>query len=362
MRPVYLAALFLLACSSSEKTNGGTSPPTATGIATRVVANGLDHVWEILWAPDNSLWITERDGRISRIDPASGNKTLLLSVPDVVATGEGGLLGMVLHPGFTSNGLVYLVYNYTGTAGYSEKLVRYTYSNGSLNNPVVLLDGIKAAGIHNGSRLLIHDNKIYMSTGDAADQSLPQQLSALNGKILRMNLDGSVPSDNPFPGNRVWTFGHRNAQGLVMVGNTMFSSEHGASTDDEINIIEKGRNYGWPNVEGFCNESSEQSFCSANNVKEPLKSWTPTVAFCGMDYYNSDHIPQWKNSLLVTTLKNRRIYMMKLNEAKDQIASVEEYFTNDFGRLRDVCVAPNGKVYIGTSNGGGDQIIEVASK
>jgi aldose sugar dehydrogenase len=175
-----------------------------------------------------------------------------------------------------------------------------------------------------------------------------------------MNLDGSVPADNPIPGSPVWSWGHRNAQGLVFVGNTLFSSEHGATTDDEINIIEKGRNYGWPEVEGFCDEADERSFCNGNNIKEPLKAWTPTVAFAGMDYYNADNIPEWKNCLLVTTLKNRRLYVMKLNEARDKIENVSEYFKDYFGRLRDVCVAPDGKVYIGTTNGGGDQIIEIS--
>jgi PQQ-dependent dehydrogenase (s-GDH family) len=362
MRCVYLLLASFLSCSPAEKTNE--SGKTSNGdITTRVIADDLTHVWEIIWGPDNFLWITERDGRISRIDPANGSKKVLLTVPDVESRGEGGLLGMVLDPSFSRNGYLYIAYNYNAAAGYREKLVRYTYNNnGTLADPFILVDGIEAAGIHNGSRLVIHDGKLFMSTGDASNQSLPQNRSSLNGKILRMNLDGSVPADNPIPGSPVWSWGHRNAQGLVFVGNTLFSSEHGATTDDEINIIEKGRNYGWPEVEGFCDEADERSFCNGNNIKEPLKAWTPTVAFAGMDYYNADNIPEWKNCLLVTTLKNRRLYVMKLNEARDQIENVSEYFKDYFGRLRDVCVAPDGKVYIGTTNGGGDQIIEISGK
>ena len=115
------------------------------------------------------------------------------------------------------------------------------------------------------------------------------------------------------PGNPYWSFGHRNPQGLVFANNILYSSEHGPDTDDEINIIEKGRNYGWPTVQGFCNECGEQSFCTANNVKEPIKAWTPTAAVSGMDYYNNNLIPQWKNSLLVVALKNARLYQLKLD-------------------------------------------------
>ena len=142
----------------------------------------------------------------------------------------------------------------------------------------------------------------------------------------------------------------------------MYSSEHGPNNDDEINIIEKGRNYGWPAVEGFCNTASEQSFCTANNVKQPLKAWTPTAAVCGLDYYNNAAIPQWKNSLLLVSLKNARLYQLKLDPSFTTIISTNEYFTNDYGRMRDLCISPAGRVYICTSNGNDDKIIRISSK
>jgi glucose/arabinose dehydrogenase len=222
-----------------------------------------------------------------------------------------------------------------------------------------LIENIDAAGIHNGSRLLIVNEKLFITTGDASNRATAQNIPTLNGKVLRLNLDGSIPADNPMPNNPVWSWGHRNAQGLVLVDNQLFSSEHGQSTDDEINIIEKGRNYGWPNVEGFCDKEGEKDFCTANNVKEPLKTWTPTAAVCGMDYYNAAALPQWKNSLLVTTLKNSRLYQLQLNEAKTAIVNTKELYNNKYGRMRDVCVAPDGKVYISTSNGNDDKIIVV---
>ncbi len=155
--------------------------------------------------------------------------------------------------------------------------------------------------------------------------------------------------------------GHRNPQGLVFAKNKLYESEHGPSNDDEVNIIQKGRNYGWPNVEGFCNERDERSFCTANNVAEPMYAWTPTLAICGIDYYNSNSISKWKNSLLMTTLKESTLYQLQLNEAGDKIISVKEFFKSKYGRLRDVCVAPDGTVYVSTSNGSNDRIIKITA-
>jgi glucose/arabinose dehydrogenase len=191
---------------------------------------------------------------------------------------------------------------------------------------------------------------------------LPQNTSSLNGKVLRVNLDGTIPNDNPF-GNAVWTVGHRNAQGMVFALGKLYSSEHGETTNDEINIIERARNYGWPFVEGFCDLPDEQTFCSANNVKEPIIAWTPTIAPSGMDFYDHNLISQWKRSLLVTTLKNRRLMEIKLNESGTAVENVHEWFVSEFGRLRDVAISPDGKVYLCTDNGNNqDMIIEVTPK
>ncbi|HVG41413.1 MAG TPA: PQQ-dependent sugar dehydrogenase, partial [Chitinophagaceae bacterium] len=322
----------------------------------------LSFPWEILWGSDNFIWITERGGRISRINPSTGNLVPVYTIPDVQSNGEGGLLGMAVHPNFSTNPFVYVVYNYNAGGTYKEKVVRFTFNGNTLTNALTLIDNIDAASIHNGSRLFIWEGKLFISTGDAANQPVAQNTIALNGKILRINLDGTIPADNPTPTNAVWSWGHRNPQGLVMVGNKLFSSEHGPDRDDEINIIEKGRNFGWPAVTGFCDQNDEKDFCTASNVKEPLKAWTPTAALSGMDYYASDYMPQLKNSLLVTALKNSRLYVLKLNAAQTQITETTEYFTNAYGRLRDVCLSPEGKIYICTSNGGNDKIIEISKE
>ncbi|MEI9808012.1 MAG: PQQ-dependent sugar dehydrogenase [Bacteroidota bacterium] len=362
----WLLAIALVAALHCKKSNNNNiEPPGSVELKDSVIASNLNFPWEILWGPDNTIWMTERSGKISRLDPVTGTVTPLLTIAEVVSNGEGGLLGMALHPKFSTSPHVFVVYDYMNSGNYREKVVRYTYASGSLSSPLTIIDNIAASTIHNGSRLVITpvpDLKLFISTGDASNQSLPQNTSSVNGKILRLNLDGTIPGDNPVAGNPYWSYGHRNPQGLVFVNNTLYSSEHGNTSDDEINIIGKGKNYGWPNVEGFCDGSGEQSFCVANGVVEPLRNWTPTAAVSGLDYYSSNLIPQWTNSLLVVALKNARLYQMKLNDGFSGITQTNEYFTSKYGRMRDICVSPDGKVYICTSNGGNDKIIEVRPK
>lgn len=357
--------LFLLLFAFSQcKKNDSPSTPADVVIKDSAIVQNLNFPWEILWGPDNFIWMTERGGKISRVNPSTGAVIPVFTIAEVVSTGEGGLLGMALHPDFSTNPFVFVSYNYNNGGNYREKVVRFTYSGSTLSNPVTIIDNIAAASIHNGSRLLITDDlKLFITTGDASNQANPQNTSSRNGKILRLNLDGSIPNDNPVPGNPYWTFGHRNPQGLVFANNILYSSEHGPNSDDEINIIEKGKNYGWPDVKGFCNESSEQTFCSTNDVREPISAWTPTIATCGLDYYNHNLIPQWKNSLLLVTLKQARLYQLKLDDSKKVISTTTEYFAGKYGRMRDLCISPEGKVYICTSNGGNnDKIIEVGKQ
>jgi glucose/arabinose dehydrogenase len=309
--------------------------------------------------------MTERGGKISRIDPVTGNTTFSFTIDEVETNNEGGMLGMALHPDFQHNGFLYVVYDYKKGNRYVEKLVRYTYARNTLSDPFVLIDGITANSNHDGSRVWITHEinpKIFMTTGDALDQSLPQNINTLNGKILRLNADGSIPLDNPFPNNPVWSFGHRNPQGLVMVKNILYESEHGPDIEDEVNIIEKGRNYGWPDVKGPC-DGSETSFCNMHNVKEPIwSSGGSTLAVCGLDYYNNELISQWKNSLLMMTLKNSSIRQLKLSADGRSIIETQTFFKDRWGRLRDLCISPSGKVYVCTSNGGNNDVLVEISK
>jgi len=350
------AALFCLANSKKEKIS------EELDIDHEILLENLHQPWEIIWGPDNQIWMSERGGLISRVNPFTKKKVDILKIGEVIPRGEGGLLGMALHPEFNTSPFVFVAYNYNSRHGYREKIVRFRFDGRTLVEPVMLLSEIDAAGIHNGCRLTIsRDKKLFISTGDAANTSLPQNTRNLNGKILRINLDGSIPADNPKPGNAIWSYGHRNPQGLVFVHNKLFSSEHGPNSDDEINIIEKDRNYGWPRVKGTC-EGAERSFCTANDIMEPIKSWTPTIAVCGMDYYDSKAIPGWKNSLLLTTLKQSQLLQLKLNEDQSRILETNIYLDDKYGRLRDVCISNVGVVYVCTGNGNNDKIVMITQK
>jgi aldose sugar dehydrogenase len=323
-----------------------------TEVDTTTLITGLDIPWEIQWGPDNYIWTTERFGRISRIHPETGEQDVILDISSqVYQNGESGLLGMVLHPDFENEPYLYTAYTYNSSGQIFEKIVRFTYQDGELTDEFILLDNIQGNSTHDGCRMIIlPDNTLLITTGDAQNQPAAQNINHLSGKTLRLNLDGSVPDDNPFPGNPVYTFGHRNPQGLFYGPNgIIYSSEHGPSTDDEFNIIEAGQNYGWPNVHGFCDLPAEQDFCDANDVVEPLQAWTPTVATSDIVYYNHDAIPEWKDHILMTTLKNKRIYDLELDGSGTLVVSQQQFFTNWWGRLRDILVGPDGEIYLATS-------------
>lgn len=342
-----------------------------TEVDTSTVASHLDTPWEILWGPDDHIWFTERYGRISRLNPETGEINELITISGVHEQNESGLLGMVLHPDFANHPYVYVVYNYLDSPYIKERLVRYTYVNGTLESPVTLIEDIEGNTNHDGSRLVIDQNlKLFMTTGDAAYSPNAQDMGSLSGKMLRMNLDGSIPEDNPIEGSYLWSWGHRNAQGLVLApSGILYSSEHGPDNSDELNIIEKGRNYGWPTVEGFCDEAGETQFCTDSMVAEPLTEWSPTLATAGLDYYDHEAIPEWRNSLLLVTLKEREMLVLGLSPDGRSIEKEEVYFKFWFGRLRDICVSPQGKIFLAVSNRDGrgapesfdDRIVEIVS-
>lgn len=343
-------------CSSGQST-----------IATRIVKDSLFIPWEIIWGPDNNIWLDQKNGYICRLNPTTSVLDTLYHETSCAVLNEGGMLGMALHPQFTTQPYVYVVYNYYQGTVYRERVVRYTYNGtNALGSPFILLDGVNASSNHNGSRLLIVGDKLFYTSGDVLNGSNAQNLAVPNGKIHRMNPDGTIPSDNPIAGSTIWSWGHRNAQGLVYANGILYSSEHGNTTDDEVNIIKKGRNYGWPTVEGFCDKPSETQFCTDSNVVQPLWAWTPTIAPCGIDYYTQPMFPAFQGKLLMTSLKDTHLYEFTLNTTKDSITASSIISAASFGRLRDICISPSGRIYLSTSNSGSsgtgakiDRIVEL---
>ncbi len=324
----------------------------STAVTIDTVMKGLDVPWQLIYGPDDHLWITERKGIVSRIDPVLKTKTVILDLTDTVrAVAESGMLGMALHPDFAATPQVFLVYDYQAGTDVKVRLVRFDYTEGLLKNEVVLIDGLVGGNAHNGSRLLfLPDKTLLMTTGDGDVAGVPQNKDVLNGKVLRLNTDGSIPADNPFPGKYVYTFGHRNAQGMCYgPDGKIYISEHGTTTDDEFQKLESGRNYGWPNVQGYCDLPAESTFCAANNVKEPIVDWTPTIAPAGMIFYTNNNFPELDNSFLLTTLKTKKLVAIKLNAAGTASVSQASYLENMFGRLRDVCYGKKGEIYLATN-------------
>ena len=321
------------------------------------VATGLQVPWEVYWGPDDHLWVTERRGRVLRIDPTNGNTVTVLNHQTAVAHdgGEYGMLGMALHPDFLNTSLVYVVYCYEDGFSIEERLVSFRFDGNGLIDETILLDEIPGGGIHDGSRLLITtDNKILMTTGDRGSSDLSQNMNSLNGKILRLNLDGSIPDDNPIADSYIYSYGHRNPQGLAYGPNgQIYSSEHGAQQSDEFNIIEVNRNYGWPNVQGACNTGTEINFCNANNVREPLAEYSPCVAVNGIAYYDHPAIPEWEGKMLMAVLggfvQDPRLSVLTFNEDGTEVTDQDEYLDN-LGRIRDVAINPHtGAVYVATN-------------
>jgi glucose/arabinose dehydrogenase len=345
-----VAAASLLDCDSA--TAGNPRTPNVD-LTTEVVTTGLDTVWELAWGPDSFIWVTERGGRISRVDPQSGTRSTVGQV-DVAEIGEGGLMGLTFHPDFSSQPWVYVAHTLVSDGSTQNRVIRMRYNGTSLAAPEVILPGIAGSSIHNGSRLAIGpDRFLYVTTGDASDASIAQNRESFAGKILRLTLEGQAAPGNPF-GTRIYSYGHRNPQGMVFATDgTLYITEHGPSDNDEVNRIEAGKNYGWPNVHGRCDGDigpAELSFCSANAVAEPLATWTPTIAPAGVGYYDHTLIPGFRRSLIFATLKDATLYRLQLSSDGRTVESTETLFDGEFGRLRAVLVAPDGSIYIGTSN------------
>jgi PQQ-dependent dehydrogenase (s-GDH family) len=359
---------------------------------------------DLFYGPDGNIWYTERfAGTVSYVNPITGIKKTVLTLESqmVQVGGQDGLMGLALHPQFLlGKPYVYISYTYQSLSNTVRKtrIQRYTYNllTDTLESPITILQDIPGSNDHNSARIAIGpDLKLYYSVGDmGAGQydninrpNNAQNTNIYEGKILRLNTepDGSgswIPSDNPF-GNAVYTFGHRNPQGLVWGNvngtNILYSDEHGPFSDDEINIIEAGRNFGWPNVIGWCDGNyngrttggytiiNEQNNCNTLNVKEPLRSlfpvtnppsggdnmnW-PSVAPSGCDFYGGVAIPGWQNSLLIANLKKGTISRYKLSSNGLSIISDTIHYFRGLGRFRDVVVSPDGlKIYVACDSSG----------
>ena len=313
--------------TTTTTTAGGGGGPVELEVTD--VATNLDTVWSLAFDSDGKLWFTQRGGRLQRVDGPGRN------LPGVQEQGEGGLMGLEID----DDGRFYVMF----TSSSDNRVVRLDDLQA---DPVVLVDGIRKAGIHNGGRLRFGpDGTLYAGTGDAGNTSLPPDDDSTNGKILAIDVDAKRST--------VFSKGHRNPQGLCFAADGRFlSTEHGPDRGDEVNLLERGEDYGWPDSAGT-----------------GIKNYTPTIAPGGCAVYDGDAIPQWKGSLLFTTLKGRDLRRLTFG-ADGSVADEEVLYDDEFGRLRDVAVGPDGAVYLATSNkdtrgnpkSGDDRIVRIAPR
>lgn len=319
-------------------------------IEVSTVAEGLNVPWGMdYW--EGKIVFTEITGAVKQIDLYSGELSTLLVLDNVYQKRTTGLLDIAIQKGKDKNPYVLLNYTSQHDSAIVSSLVRYTHFGDSLGQPKKLLTVSGYTG-HNGARLVIdNEDIVYWATGDVADHTQAQDSTTLNGKILRLDLNGEIPEDNPIKDSYVYAWGFRNMQGLALDNRgNIFTSEHGDAIEDEINLINPLQNYGWPLLEGMHDTPEEQKLAQSKAFQQPMKSWTPVVAPAGLAFYSNENIPSWDNSLLLVTLKSQTFRVLNLNEERDEITGERIYFSDRYGRIRDVLVLGNGEIYLATSN------------
>ena len=366
--PLKLAifASFYFGCSDDSKNGVAPEipPPQATinnDVKADTILTGLSNPWGIVFLPDNRMLITEREGKIRIAQNGTLLNEIVQGVPDVYANGQGGLLDIQLHPAYATNGWIYFCYSKPGTGGGSTTLSRAKLQGNSLVEfkELFVVSPFISSGAHFGSRIAF-DGKgyVFLSTGERGDKSNAQNLGTQNGKVIRLHDDGKVPTDNPFVNTpnakpEIWTYGHRNVQGMVYdkATGTLWTHEHGPQGGDEINIEIKGSNYGWPiTTHGIdYNGSVISEYKEKEGIKSPIHTWVPSIAPCGMALVTTDKYPGWKGSLLVGALAGQHVARVSLSNNK---VTKEEKLLNGVARVRAVTEAPDGFIYVLTESPG----------
>ena len=335
---VVVAALALVAGCSEETPSsaGGASAPDSTAVqvgtvkltVASTVATGIEVPWGLAFLPDKSALVAERDsGKIKRI--ADGQVSEVGEVDDVNASAEGGLLGLAVDPKYPGRPYIYVYYS----GGDDNRIARITYQDNKLSDQQVILEGIPSAAIHNGGRLRFGpDGFLYAGTGDGSDRPNSQDDGSLGGKILRITTDGKAAPGNP--DGRLWiTKGHRNVQGLAFDGSQLYAAEFGQNTWDELNVITPGANYGWPAAEGISH---------LDGMTDPIAQWHTSDA-------SPSGIALTKGHIFMASLRGERLWVIPVANGK-RVGEPQAFFTNQYGRLRTVEVAPDGALWLTTSN------------
>ncbi len=321
--------------TAPEEPGRTSEDPGPVEVETTVIATNLEVPWGLAFLPNGDALFTERDsGRLLRMD-ASGNIEEVQTLP-TRGYGEGGSLGLAVSPEYEQDGYVYAYY----TTDRDNRVVRFELGE----EPEPILTGIPFNTYHDGGRIAFGpDGMLYIATGDAGDPANAQDRNSLGGKILRLTPEGNVPEDNPFPNSPVYSYGHRNVEGLAWdEDGQLYASEFGQHDYDEVNRIEPGENYGWPEVEGEGGESS--------GYVDPIITWSPDEASpSGAEVLKDGAIPQWEGDLFVAALRGERLWRLELGP-DGGVAGREELLRGEVGRIRNVVQAPDGSLWVTTSN------------
>lgn len=370
IRPLILLLLFtLFSCKAQEKANDVVLQPEVVNYTFETVASGITIPWGMTWLPDGSMLVTERSGAIYHIKDKT--KKEISNVPKVVARGQGGLLDIAVHPNYDKNGWIYITYSSEEgeEKGAHTQLVRAKLEGQSLTQIQTLYKATPntTRGHHFGSRITFdNEGYLYFTIGDRGNHpENPQDITRDGGKVYRLHDDGRIPADNPFVGQKdakeaVFSYGHRNPQGMTKhpVTGKIWTHEHGPRGGDEINIIKKAANYGWPVITYGIdyNGSIISNLTEKEGMEQPLYYWIPSIAPSGMTFVTGDVYPNWKGHLLVGSLVFQYLELVKLDGEK---VIGRQKIGTDIGRLRDVKQGPDGYIYMAVEGKG---IIKIVPK
>lgn len=355
---VAAAVLVASACASAEERFSS----QRHDFRVTTIVDGLDHPWAMAFLPDGDMLITERGGRLRVVRDGQLAPEPVGGVPDVAVQGQGGLLDVALHPDFIDNRLVYLSYAASGSGGHGTEVARGRYRDGRLSDVAVIFRALprERGGRHFGSRLVFdRDAHLYITLGDRGHRPNGQDLATHTGSIIRLNADGSVPQDNPFVGGErpeIFSYGHRNVQGAALHPETgrLWAHEHGPQGGDELNVIRRGGNYGWPVITYGVNYGSGTEIGEGTHrpgMLQPLWYWVPSIAPSGMTFYTGDRFPRWRDSVFVGALKFELLARLELDG--DKVVAEERMLEGRYGRIRAVAEGPDGYLYLLTDERNG---------
>jgi glucose/arabinose dehydrogenase len=359
-KPAYLTTVlasllfYAFPYNSEAKT---TPPPSDTNFRIFTITEGLKHPWSMAFLPDGRILVTERPGRLRIIEQGKLQTDPVAGLPSIAAKGQGGLLDVALHPDYINNGWIYFSY----VAGSGNK-IGTEVGRGRLVNEQITdwqslfrLQPKSSTGRHFGSRLVFdRENYLYITLGDRGERFRAQDPNDHAGSVIRLHDDGSIPADNPFigqPGKRaeIYSYGHRNGQGAALHPQTgdLWIHEHGPQGGDELNIIEAGKNYGWPVITYGKEYGSGDDIGEGTHkagMQQPLYHWVPSIAPSGMAFYSGDKFPAWQGNLFIGSLKFRLLVRLELEGTK--VVAEERLLKNELGRIRDVRTGPDGYIYL----------------